>query len=108
MRAKVRCGGERVPAVDELGGFTRRCRALRLPFKATAGLHHPVRGGSQHGFLNVAAAALFASIAGAAAQPTKVRFTLDWKLQGIHAWYHWAKDKGYFAAEKGSGRDCKA
>jgi NitT/TauT family transport system substrate-binding protein len=47
----------------------------------------------------VAAAALLASIVGAAAQPTKVRFTLDWKLQGIHAWYHWAKDKGYFAAE---------
>jgi NitT/TauT family transport system substrate-binding protein len=47
----------------------------------------------------VAAAALALSIAGAAAQPTKVRFTLDWKIQGIHAWYHWAKDKGYFAAE---------
>jgi NitT/TauT family transport system substrate-binding protein len=47
----------------------------------------------------VAAAALLASIVGVAAQPTKVRFTLDWKLQGIHAWYHWAKDKGYFAAE---------
>src|SRR6201986_909934 len=47
----------------------------------------------------VALAALLMSVGGAAAEATKVRFTLDWKLQGIHAWYHWAKDKGYFAAE---------
>ncbi len=47
----------------------------------------------------VALAALALSIGGAAAEATKVRFTLDWKLQGIHAWYFWAKDKGYFAAE---------
>ena len=47
----------------------------------------------------VALAALALSIGGAAAETTKVRFTLDWKLQGIHAWYHWAKDKEYFAAE---------
>lgn len=58
-RAKVRCGGARVPGVAELAGFIRICRELRLPFKATAGLHHPVCAGEVHGFLNVTAAALY-------------------------------------------------
>ncbi|MGG7564856.1 ABC transporter substrate-binding protein [Rhodovulum sp. DZ06] len=35
----------------------------------------------------------------AAAEDLSIRFTLDWKLQGIHSWFYLAKQKGYFAAE---------
>lgn len=60
LRAKVRCGGARVPEVGELARFIRGCRDRGLVFKATAGLHHayPTESG-EHGFLNVLAAAVF-------------------------------------------------
>ena len=60
LRAKIRCGGERVPSVADLAGFIRGCRERGLVFKATAGLHHayPIRAG-EHGFLNLLAAAVF-------------------------------------------------
>lgn len=59
FRAKVRCGGEHVPSPEELGRFLRTCRKSRVPFKATAGLHHPLAADGRHGFLNVLAACAF-------------------------------------------------
>jgi hypothetical protein len=58
-RAKVRCGGARVPTVEELAGFVRRCREQRVVFKATAGLHHALPSDGQHGFLSLLAACVF-------------------------------------------------
>jgi hypothetical protein len=70
LGAKLRCGGataEAFPSVEETGAFIDRAvREHRVPFKATAGLHHPIRrhdeqlGVTMHGFLNVLAAAAFA------------------------------------------------
>jgi hypothetical protein len=58
-RAKIRCGGEHVPSLDELAAFVRGCKERGLPFKATAGLHHAVRQNGAHGFLNLLAATVF-------------------------------------------------
>ncbi|MFA1542449.1 hypothetical protein [Actinomadura monticuli] len=61
-RAKFRTGGVKAhlyPSPDELAAAIVSVVNARLPFKATAGLHHPVRntdpetGFHQHGFLNL-------------------------------------------------------
>ena len=76
--AKVRCGGQgagATPSVDDLAAFVVAAHAHEVPWKATAGLHHPVRGAHgvaggvvPHGFLNlfVAGAALHAGVLDAA------------------------------------------
>jgi hypothetical protein len=59
LRAKVRCGGGEVPTPGALARFLSACRAAGVPFKATAGLHHPLAAEGRHGFLNVLAACAF-------------------------------------------------
>ena len=61
--AKVRCGGptpDMFPSPAELAHFVCGCRDRGLAFKATAGLHHPIRDGIAHGFLNLLGAAVLA------------------------------------------------
>ena len=74
-RAKTRTGGvvpEAIPAPADVARFIAACAGAGVPWKATAGLHHPVRaehnltyaGDSpravMHGFLNVFAAGALA------------------------------------------------
>jgi hypothetical protein len=56
---KLRCGGARIPSIDEVAQFIRRCRGEGLRFKATAGLHHALPTDGEHGFLNLLAACVF-------------------------------------------------
>jgi hypothetical protein len=71
-RAKIRTGGitpDAFPSSREVLSFIATCHRKRVPFKATAGLHHPLRGsyrltyepgsaaGVMFGFLNVFMAA---------------------------------------------------
>ena len=55
-RVKLRFGGASVPSVEQVALVIACCRDARVPFKATAGLHHAVRHDGEHGFLNVLAA----------------------------------------------------
>ncbi|MGA8531360.1 MAG: hypothetical protein WB622_16705, partial [Acidobacteriaceae bacterium] len=74
-RAKLRMGGvtpETIPDVESVAQFLRACMKERMPFKATAGLHHAIRAvhaltgkpdsarAPMHGFLNLFLAAALA------------------------------------------------
>ena len=73
--AKIRTGGltpDAIPPAEDIADFLRAAAARRVPFKATAGLHHPIRSerpltyaadsprAVMHGFINVFLAASFA------------------------------------------------
>ena len=48
-----------MPPVEEVAAFIRTCRDRGTRFKATAGLHHALLTGEEHGFLNLLAACAF-------------------------------------------------
>lgn len=55
-RVKLRCGGAYTPSVEQVALVIASCREAGVPFKCTAGLHHAMRRGEEHGFLNILAA----------------------------------------------------
>ena len=72
LRAKIRTGGltpDAFPSSVDIADFLRKCASWGVAFKATAGLHHPVRcvraltyepnapTGAMHGFVNLFMAA---------------------------------------------------
>ena len=95
--AKIRTGGvkpEAIPTPKDVAAFVSACAERRLPFKATAGLHHPIRAeyaltyeadaprAVMHGFLNVLMAAAFAwqgekNIEAIVAETDAAAFTFD-------------------------------
>lgn len=77
FRAKVRCGGAAAPGVEELAGFVRACRDRGLPFKATAGLHHALPSGGEHGLVNLLAAVAFGDEERALQETDAAAFSLD-------------------------------
>jgi hypothetical protein len=71
--AKVRCGGAAAgatPSIDDLAAFIAAAHAHDVPWKATAGLHHPVRRHGVHGFLNVLVAGI--ALHAGAIEPARV------------------------------------
>lgn len=93
LRAKIRTGGittDAFPAIANVAEFLRACKAKGVAFKATAGLHHPLRCvkpltyepnapvGTMHGFLNVfLAAAMLDHADGILAETDASAFTFD-------------------------------
>jgi hypothetical protein len=74
-RAKIRTGGvtaDTIPSTQQVAAFLIACAKAKIPFKATAGLHHPLHStqmltteensatATMHGFINLFVAATIA------------------------------------------------
>ncbi|MGZ4787383.1 MAG: hypothetical protein ACXVZV_05555 [Terriglobales bacterium] len=90
-RAKIRTGGltpDAFPPSDILASCLMECAKYEVPFKATAGLHHPIRcqkpltyapdapTGVMHGFLNV-----FIAATAAWANERTIQCNHDWQVR---------------------------
>jgi hypothetical protein len=114
VRAKIRMGGvvpEAFPQGSDVVRMLSTLATLRIPFKATAGLHHPIRSEqpltyeaasakvAMHGFLNLCCAAAALYFGGAVADAESVLRDEDrgaWKFdQGSLRWRHlsWTQDQ---------------
>jgi hypothetical protein len=92
LRAKIRTGGitaDAFPAAEAIVRFISACLASGVPFKATAGLHHPLRGAyrltyeinsataEMFGYLNVLAATAVLRSGGGEAEALHVMMESD-------------------------------
>lgn len=105
LRAKIRTGGvtaEAFPPAEHVAGFIASCAEHGVAFKATAGLHHPIRclkpltyaadapRGMMYGFVNVfMAAALPAHAESILLEDDPRAFAFDddaasWRGQAVH------------------------
>ena len=106
--AKFRTGGatpEAIPAVHDLAASIIACAERRLPFKVTAGLHHPIRAlhpltyqadaprAMTHGFLNVFLAAAFAWLGKRDIEPILAETDPNaFHFEERAHWRHWSLD----------------
>ncbi|HVJ04845.1 MAG TPA: hypothetical protein VM578_04185 [Candidatus Saccharimonadales bacterium] len=113
--AKLRTGGisqEAFPAVEKITEFVARCAETRVPFKTSAGLHHPLccvrpltyepkaQKGRMHGFLNLFTAAAIAWSAMRSGRRVPRRVLATCLADGERANWHFGEDALTWSGEE--------
>lgn len=113
-RAKIRTGGIQAALIAQtadVARFIRSCLEWGVAFKATAGLHHALRGdyaltyepaspcATMHGFLNLFVASVLAQACGISAEEIAQILEANdlskfrWNAEGVGWFDHWASAK---------------